>query len=125
MLGLFEKKTDDEVSALNRTIKSLEGDKKKLKEEVSDLTYKKKMETEDIKHMVKISAEKKDLEIEKEKMKLEGEKASEIATVKDTYRDKMETQLTEEKDTIKEMYSQILERLPNYNVNHAISEGKK
>ena len=118
-------KLEEEKEDLKKIVKGLESEKKGLKEEVEDLKLKKKMEEEDIKHMVKIDRERKDISIEKEKLKLEGEKADEIAKVKDTYRDKTEAQLEKQLANMKGMYGEILERLPNYNVKHTIKEGGK
>jgi hypothetical protein len=112
------------VKGLESDIECLEEDKRKLKEELADLKLKKKMEEEDIKHMVKINNERKEIELEKEKVKLERKSAEEIAKVKDEYRDKTEQQLEKQLSNMKDMYGEILIRLPNYNVNHKISEGK-
>jgi 3-hydroxyisobutyrate dehydrogenase-like beta-hydroxyacid dehydrogenase len=120
-----ESKLEAEKEDLKKVIETLEKDKKGLKEEVGDLKLKKKMEEEDIKHMVKIDRERKDIELEKEKIKLEGEQAKAIAKVKDEYRDKTEAQLKEQLGGMKDMYGEILGRLPNYNVNHEIKQGKK
>lgn len=84
-----------------------------LKDELAALKHKKKMEEEDIKHMVKIHKERDAIEIKKITMDLEREKQNEVAEVKDKYRDKMEGRLQTEVDNMKEMYGQILERLPN------------
>lgn len=116
------KKLEEEKKDLKRVISNLESEKKTLKEEVSDLKLKKKMEEEDIKHMVKIDRERKDIELEREKVKLAGEQAKEIAKVKDTYRDKTEAQLEKQLVGMRDMYKEILERLPNYNIKHTISE---
>jgi len=113
---------DKKVTKLEASIETLQLEKMGLKEEVADLKLKKKMEEEDIKHMIKIDRERKDIEIEKEKLKLEGEKASAIAEVKDTYRDKTEAQLEKQLGNMKDMYGEILTRLPNYNVKHTVQE---
>jgi hypothetical protein len=120
----FSKKEDDtEKDDLKAIIKSLEKEKRTLKEDLADLKLKKKMESEDIKHMVKINNERKDIELEKEKIKLERQSADAIAKVKDSYRDKTEQQLEKQLVNMKGMYGEILERLPNYNVKHTIKEG--
>jgi hypothetical protein len=107
---------------LKQQISDLEKEKYELKEQLSDLKLKKKMEEEDIKHMIKIDRERKDIELEKEKIKLQGEKDEAIGRVKDKYRDKTETQLEKQVKGMKDMYSEILKRLPNYNVKHNIKE---
>jgi len=118
-IALLEAQKED----LKTDVEYLASDRKKLKEEVSDLKLKKKMEEEDIKHMIKIDRERKDIEVEKEKLKLVGEKDAAIAKVKDEYRDKTEAQLEKQLGNMKDMYGEILARLPNYNVKHTIKEG--
>ena len=114
------KKHEAEKKGLQLIIDGLEKEKRTLKEEVEDLKLKKKMESEDIKHMIKIDREKKDIEIQKEKVKLQGEQAAAIAEVKDKYRDKVETELQTRIKDMQKMYSEILMRLPNYSVDHKI-----
>ena len=72
--------------------------------------------------MIKIDRERKDIEIQKEKMTLQEEQVSAIAKVKDEYRDKVETELLARVKDMKGMYSEILVRLPKYNVDHKIVE---
>ena len=74
------------------------------------------MSEEDIQHMVKMKEEKNALELEKEKIRLQGEQAERIAKVKDEYRDKVEKGLEKQNDNLKTMYGQILERLPDVKV---------
>ncbi len=113
--GIFDK-LEAEKEQLEKDNERLTDEKKALKEEVADLKLKKKMSEEDIKHMVKIRQEKLDIEHEKKIMEIERTKANEIAAVKDDYRDKMEKRLQAETTNMKDMYSEILQRLPNVNV---------
>jgi len=123
MFGRKEDKSkQDEIDNLKVLIKSLKNDKRDLKEQIEELRLKKKMEEEDIKHMVRINNERKDIELEKEKIKLQKVSADEIAAVKDNYRDKTEQQLEKQLTDMRGMYGEILERLPNYNVNHKIRD---
>ena len=109
-------KKDNTVSKLMDEIEELRKDRTRLKQEVEDLKLKKKIEEEDIKHMVKMKMERLDLEHQKKVQETERAKEKEIANIKDTYRDKMELQLSKETTNIKEMYAQILDRLPNVNL---------
>lgn len=117
MFSIFKNK---KTKMLESHIEELEGkcdrltdDRLGLKEEVEDLKLKKKMEEEDIKHMVKMKEERLDLDHQKKMQSLELEQHKAIAAVKDEYRDKIEVRLEKEGSNIKEMYGQILERLPN------------
>lgn len=84
-----------------------------LKDDLAELKQTKKMEEEDIKHMVKINKERNAIELEKKTAELERAKHNEVAQVKDDYRDKMETRLQSEVTNMKEMYGEVLKRLPN------------
>ena len=107
--------TDPKTADLQAKINDLEVQRTDLHRTVEDLKSKKKIEEEQIKHLVKIKDEKRELEFKRKEMDLEAKKATEIAGVKDGYRDKLEENLIKQKDDIKGMYAQILERLPNIN----------
>lgn len=89
---------------------------RELKEEVADLKLKRKIEDEDIRHMVKIKEEQLNLEHEKRALELQRESDKEVSGVKDAYRDKLEGFLKNQVKDVKEMYGQILQRLPDVNV---------
>ena len=115
---MFGKKSkeQDKAKELEEKIEDLQNERDKLKEEVADLKLEKKTGEEDLKHMVKIKEEKDEVRFQQKMLEIERKQQAAIADVKDKYRDKMETQLSQETNNIKEMYAQILERLPNYNV---------
>lgn len=108
-------KLETTKSNLELEVEKLKEEATKAKEELAEVKHKKKMEDEDIKHMVKMSKEAGEIDLKKKVMDCEKEKAEAIAVVKDEYRDKMEKRLQTEVSNIKEMYGQILERLPNVN----------
>jgi len=110
------KELEDKREALELKNDKLETERDTLKEDVADLKLKKKIEDEDIKHMVKMKEEALEIKFQKKEMELEKAKNNEVAKVKDDYRDKMESQLEKRGTEIKGMYSEILERLPNVNV---------
>lgn len=114
-MAWFNKEDDSQKDELKTLIKGLEGERADLKREVEDLKSKKKIEEEQIKHLVKIKDEKREIEFKRKEMELEDKKNKEVAEVKDRYRDKLEENLVAQKDDIKSMYSEILERLPNIN----------
>ena len=86
-----------------------------LRRTLEDVKTKNKREEEDIKHMIKMAEEANEIKYQKRAMTNDKEKWEGIETVKDKYRDKLEVRLQKEVEGIKEMYSQILERLPNIN----------
>lgn len=88
----------------------------KLKEELALLKQEKKIAEEDIKHMVRLKEEKLAVQSERKALQRDREMEQGIAKVKDTYRDKLELRLQTEVDNIRQMYSEILERLPKISV---------
>lgn len=105
----FGKTTGPSVATLNGEIRT-------LKDQLADLKHEKKITEEDIKHLVRLHDAKQEVETEKKDLVRDRAQATAIAEVKDTYRDKMETRLQTEVNNIKEMYGQILARLPKVSV---------
>lgn len=114
---------DLEVAALKEERDDLKNELNDLREEIvelktevkeKELEY--KVAEEDIKHMVRMKEERQELELEKKKMELERAHQEAVAAVKDQYRNKLETQLKQETVNMKDMYSEILKRLPDVNV---------
>jgi len=104
-------------ATLEKEKSELLDERNRLKQEVVDLELNKKTTNEDIKHMIKKTEEMQDIEKTKFELKCEKEKNDAIAEVKDTYRDKVEDGLKTERDNIKQMYSEILSRLPNVDIS--------
>ena len=101
---------------LKAQIKTLRQERLSLKTQVEDLKLSKKITEEDIKHMVRIKEERLKLEFQKKEMNIRAETANEVAAAKSVYQDKLILNVEGQKDDIKEMYGQILERLPDINV---------
>ena len=112
-MSFWNSKEQELNEELNTEVIGLRKSIREAKDELADVKHQKKMEDEDIKHMVKMSKEKNELELQKKLMEYEGDKDKAIAAVKDEYRDKMEGRLQLEVDNMKEMYGQILARLPD------------
>jgi hypothetical protein len=85
---------------------------------VEDLKLKKKISEEDIKHMVKMKMEKQELELKRQVMDITKDKDDAIAQVKDTYREKLEGNLKTQLGDMKDMYGDILKRLPNLSAHY-------
>lgn len=108
-----KKKTDDEL-VVERD--RLEKEVRSLKDELATIKHQKKLEEEDIKHLVKIRQEQLEIEHQKKIQACEMEKQTAVASAKDEFRDKLEDMLKTQVKDIKEMYAQILKRLPDVNV---------
>lgn len=128
MFGIFDNKETGDLKTraekLEKELEALRVERLDLKDEVGDLKLKKKVEEEDIKHMVMMKEERLDLKHLKKTAELEAEYATKnagaelekqkaIGEVKDKYRDKAEAVLEKQVNDMKDMYGQILERLPN------------
>lgn len=108
---------------IESSIEDLLEEKIQLKDSVVELRGKlkevqqdKKLEEEDIKHMIKMREEAFEVDKQKFELKCEREKDAAIAKVKDDHRDKLEELLHGQIKDGKELYSEILSRLPNVNV---------
>lgn len=117
------RKSNQRSEVVKLQIKTLEAERDSLndelqgvRDELATLKQKKKMEDEDIRHLVKIKEEKLNIEHQKRELERDRQKEAEIAKVKDEYRDKMERELQKQIDRMKDMYGEILQRLPNVNV---------
>ncbi len=113
MFGLGK---DKAIAKLEMDIDELRDERRVLKTQVEDLKLKKKIEDEDIKHMVKMKTEALEMEHDKKGIKLEKDKDIEIHGIKDQYRDKMEKNLQEQLNKMDGMYKELLGRMPDINV---------
>jgi predicted metal-dependent hydrolase len=115
-MGLFSPKKKTEIDTLQDDYDSSRKLIRDLKDEIAGLKNEKKITEEDIKHMVRLKEERMEVANEKKNLERDREKENAIAEVKDNYRDKMEARLQKEVESIKEMYAQILQRLPKVTV---------
>jgi len=106
-----------------KSVDSLTKEISSLNIEIDRLKSKKKIEEEDIKHMLKLQEERMSLEKEKFKVQMEREKDAAIAKVKDEYRDKLEQFLVQKNKESDQRFTEILARLPD--VNMSITQGRK
>jgi N-acetyl-anhydromuramyl-L-alanine amidase AmpD len=98
---------------LKQQIEALKDERDALKEDIKQLKLDHKLQEEDIKHMVKMTQEKHDIEYERKVMELQRKTDDKIAAVKDTYRDKLEGYLNQQITKTEAMTKEILDRLPN------------
>lgn len=126
---LEEKEVDatDRVDELENQIEGLTEEKRglldqveklniKAKNQKADMDAERKREEENLKHQVKIHDEKREIEYLKREQLQDRARDREIEAVKNSYRDKLEKELVARADQLKEMYGQILARLPDINV---------
>jgi hypothetical protein len=121
---LFRQK---DVKELVKQVESLLDERRKLKDELEDLKLKKRLEQEEIKHMVRLNEERMKQEVEQEKIKLTKKYHEDIAKFKEEQRiqlveslkefhTKIENRFNSELENLKETYKAIMARLPNVNL---------
>lgn len=128
-MGLFNLMVKtDEIDKAREQIKSLYAEKRALKEELEDLKLKKRLEAEEIKHMVRINEEKNKQELENEKIEVRKKAVEEMQLFKEEQRvllinslkdfhTKMEDRFNSELGNLKEVYGLLMQRLPNVNLS--------
>lgn len=89
---------------------------KLLKEERETLERAKKMDIEEIKHLNKLAQEKRDIELEKEKAKIQVTYQKDRTKLMEEFHAKVEKRFGNEMDNLKSIYSEIIKRLPDVNM---------
>ena len=109
---------------LVQDIRELVGPKEempKLKKELAELKLKKEMEERDIRHLVKLKEEKLEIEHKKKELELKDKfKDKEMSLQKD-YHDKVVRQIDSFRAEMKEVYAEIMKRLPNVNMEMEVT----
>lgn len=88
----------------------------RLKVEIEDLKLKKRMEEAEIKHLVKMKEEKQLIDYEKKEIELQKEFQKKEMDLQTKYHDKVLRTIEESRKESRELYTAIMERLPNVNV---------
>ena len=89
--------------------------KKKIEEQKLE-EQKKKIEEEDIKHMVKLKEERLEIQSEKKEAERQAVFDNRVAELEQKHNKKIQDNLESQKNDVKEMFGQILKRLPDVNV---------
>ncbi len=100
---------------LERKVETLAENRRTLKEQVEDLKLEAKTSEEDIRHMMKKKEELLKIKAREETMTIKEDCAEKIAAAKVEYQDKVIELIGKQKDEFREMYKEILDRLPNVN----------
>jgi len=94
-----------------------------LKEQLKELKTTKRMEERELEQLVKCKIEKQDLEHEKRRVSLQEEFNRKEMAQQTKYHEEKIAQLGKEQDRLEKLYTQILARLPNVNVDIRKGEG--
>ena len=87
-----------------------------LKIQIKDLELKKRLEEEEIKHLVKMKEEKQEIEIQKKGIELQKIFQEKEMKLQSTYHDKIIKTIEESRKEARDLYTAIMDRLPNVNV---------
>jgi len=111
--GSLVKAISEAVYGKDTTVKSLHKNIRDLKDELEELKTKKVMEEREIKHLVKLKEEKLDVENQKKVLEMRQEYQDMASKLQKEYHDKQLVDLDLARKEMKEVYTKIMERLPN------------
>ena len=86
---------------------------RELKDEIESLKTTKKMEQREIEHLVKLKGEKLDIEHQKKELELKDQFKDMEMKLQTRYHDLIIGKIETAHESMKEIYSQIMTRLPN------------
>lgn len=95
---------------------SLRKEKSDLEHRIRELEHKKELEEKELTHLVKMKEEKQFIEAQKKEIELQKKFNEKEMTLQTEYHKKNLDIISKEHADIKEIYKQIMERLPNVNV---------
>lgn len=101
----------------------LKAEIRELREEKENLEFSKKMEQTEIAHLVKMKEEKLAMSTEKARLELSQQFQNKEMQLQKEYFDKVMQAVKDGQKKMEDIYSKILERLPN--VNMEIKKGSK
>lgn len=106
----------DESGNSQATVQSLKDQAKNLEHKIRELEHKKELEETELDHLIKMKEEKQTLEIEKRSVALQKEFNQKEMDLQRKYHEQTVGIINKEHADIKDIYRQIMERLPNVNV---------
>lgn len=128
-ISKLRKLTDElngQITRLDGELERVRKEKYKLVEELEEMKLKKRLEAEEIQHMVKINEERMKQQLETEKLNVAKELQEKVVALEKKTMDeinkslmefhgKMESRFSEELKNLKEVYSLLMGHLPNVN----------
>lgn len=105
-----------EILTSAKSLAALTEELRIAKDELADVKKKKELEMQEFEHLVKLKEERQKLALETERVKLSGEFQKKEGELQKEYFEKTLKNIEKASYDIKDVYKQILERLPNVNV---------
>lgn len=105
-----------DIKDLEKEKQDLKAQVKNLKIEIEEKELKGRIAIEEVKHLNRLAQEKRDVELEKEKIKLEREFNSKTEKLQQKLHDELAGRFAIELTNLKQIYSDLITRLPNVNM---------
>lgn len=105
-----------ELESARRELQSSKDQVANLDKKIRELEHLKSLEEKELSHLVKMKEEKQAVELQKEKLKLAQDYQTKEMALQTEYHTKVMAVIQKEHADIKQVYTQIMERLPNVNV---------
>lgn len=114
----LEKATKESVNilSLQKDISKLTEEKRVLKDDLADLKKAKELEKTEIEHLVALKEQRMELTIQQKEIKLEKEFQQKELALRQKGYEEMTANIKKAGEDMKHLYSEILQRLPNVNV---------
>lgn len=116
---------EDQLLRLEMDCRDLRNEKTALSVDLTTLKHKHKLEKEDLEHLVKLKTEQLDIEYEKKVLKLERVHAAIIRDLTKQHHVDIVKMQNEESDNMREIYKEILGRLPDITAHFGGGQGKR
>lgn len=112
------------ILKLQKDISSLTEEKRTLKDDLADLQKQKELEKTEIEHLVALKEQRMELTIQKKEVELERKFQEKELELRKKGFDEMVNHINKQSEDMKSLYGQILERLPNVNMEIKEKRGK-
>lgn len=117
-------RAEDKLERLENKIEDLKDQRDRVKENLVEVNHKHKMKTEDLEHLIALKEERLQLEFDQKLVTKDKEHADALAVTQENYRDKIEENLEKERVSMKDMFKDILNRLPDVTAHFGTAKEK-
>lgn len=113
--SIIREELENAVGSSDSAVK-LSNEVEALKSQIRELEHKKQLEERELQHLVKMKEEKIAIETEKKHLDLQQEYDKKVMEMQKDYHERVLALLQKEHGQMKEVYEQIMARLPNVNM---------
>lgn len=123
-MWISQKKLEELISG-GESVLQLKTRIRELKDEIESLKTTKKMEQREIEHLVKLKEEKLNIEFQKKELELKAQLQDEIMNMQTEFHNLTIANIDEARQEMNQIYSQIMQRLPNITASLEVRKGSK